>query len=348
MGQMRRVSVLTASILTSGALLLGACSPTAPSESTGPSLPSEPSNAAAGAPQQVGPLDAMLATAGFGPSGESPEDRLEFAVTAFRQQEEQIAACMAEFGFEYIPNVQGSPVLLMPETPPPAGREFAQTYGFGISVASPISEFGHLEFSGDPLADPNIELVASMSDAEATAWRETLYGTNPDGTFIDDYDVETSPACLWQAVRAQGTPTEEFAAIRSEIDTFFNGILNDLRPEFTPLNAEWAACMAEQGFGQFRSPRQAETELIAEWDAIPRTLNQATNIWEIDPTDHLAFTERELSVATANYDCQTQVQFEQRHNEISFELQDEFINQHRNELEAYVAYWDARRASDQP
>jgi len=350
MAQGRRVSVLTASILVVAALLLDACSPTASSESTGPSDAGNAANAgnsAAGGQPQVGPLDAMLTTAGFGPDGESPEDRLEFAVTAFRQQEEQIAACMAELGFEYLPNIQGSPVLLLPDTPPPTGRDFAQTYGFGISVELPISEFGHLVFSGDPAADPNIELVAGMSDAEAAAWREALYGTNPDGSFLGDYDTETSPACLWQVFRNQSASGEEFSAIRAEIDTFFNGILNDLRPEFTPLNAEWSACMAEQGFGQFRSPRQAETDLIAEWDAIPRTLNQATSMWDINPTDQAAFTERELLVATTSYDCQVQVQFHQRHNEISFELQDEFINQHQNELEAYVAYWDARHAAQQ-
>lgn len=341
---MRRGSV---SIWLVGALLaLAACTPTAPGAATsGTTTPGDstavPSQAAP-SPQE-GPLEALLATAGFGPLGASPEENWEFATALHREREEFLAACMAEQGFEYIPNIQGSPVLIFPDTPPPTGRAFYEQYGFGITVDRLISEQGMLSFNSDPLADPNIPIIQAMSEAEQAAYHLAM-----NGPFLGDgeIDLNTATGCFWEAIRATGgSIPSEFDGIRAEINTFFNGVTSGLFPEFSQLNAEWRSCMADNGFTGFSTPATAADLLWEEHQAM-LVHNPATGMWEMEPAQLAAFSEREFLVATTSYDCQVKVSYEQRYNQIFFALQQVFLDQHRNELEAYVAHFAQMRASE--
>jgi hypothetical protein len=63
-----------------------------------------------------------------------------------------------------------------------------------------------------------------------------------------------------------------------------------------------------------------------------------------DIQKQLAFTDREIAMAIADYDCRQSVSYEQRHNEIDFALQQAFVTQHRDELDAWVEYIASLRA----
>ena len=64
----------------------------------------------------------------------------------------------------------------------------------------------------------------------------------------------------------------------------------------------------------------------------------------LDAQQASAFMDREIAAALADYDCRTQVSYQQRHQQIDFAFQQEFVNQHRNELEAWVEHAESLRA----
>jgi len=48
------------------------------------------------------------------------------------------------------------------------------------------------------------------------------------------------------------------------------------------------------------------------------------------------FSAREIALAVADFDCQQSVQLARRQNDVQNELQQQFVNQHHAELEAWA------------
>lgn len=137
------------------------------------------------------PTDAML---------ESPvakaigaDDTGALAATAREQgkkQQQQVAECMREQGFEYIPYDAGSMVDLGSEEFDPYGgldrKAYAAKWGYGIATVydskgemlddapGNLSDSGDAE--GDAAVDPNQKIVEAMSPDEQAAYQKALYG----------------------------------------------------------------------------------------------------------------------------------------------------------------------------
>jgi len=308
-------------------LLATACTAPAPDGSPEPA-----------ADAQFGPLEEWQARIGGLPLGMTAAQRQDQAIADHRFREELIAACMAEQGFEYIPNIDTVPVIIPnPDAIPWGTREWHAEFGYGISVEPPLRD-GHVYFDGTN--NPNHPVMMEMSEAERTAWNEALIGV------WNEYETaESTPGCSGLAFEAMfGTP-DAFADLHRETDIFWNAIITGTHPQIAALDAEWSACMASTGYGQLPTPEAVPQLLQVEYDAIPRT-RTVYGIWVIDdPADLAAFTEREIEMALAAYDCRTEIGYDERHTQVSIALQQEFVAQHRNELEAWEAYEEQRRAS---
>ena len=288
---------------------------------------------------------------------------------AHRFLEEYTAACMAAQGFTYLPNLTNSPTVSVIPGPLPGTREFAEQFGFGWSSNRPIPGMFTTGQSGG--MDPNIELLSTMSAAEQEAWQlalmgdwETLFaealetGILPDGSQL---------GCQGAAQDAWGNPgAEEFSAIQAEIDHFRNSIDNDSR--ISALNLEWAVCLSALGFPGRSNPlilRQEmldEWNLINDWDALnalgaewdwagepdgpPGWERNVDGVWQIIPTGDAvaAYRELEIVLALADVDCREQLNYGQRRTAIEYQLQQEFVDANRNELEAWATFAEAQRA----
>jgi len=280
-----------------------------------------------------------------------------------REREEMISACMSAQGFTYNFNESsfGTIWISDPNDGPQWGsREFAEQYGFGMVNDPWRAQQDENIPQGEPevWVDPNQELLEAMSDAEREAWLEALWGTPQEG---DTWDPALA-GCSGQAQAAlwpEQNVAEQFVSLQNEMDLVWQQMQSD--PRLTTLNAAWATCMANAGYPGFADNNSMWSVLNEEWGVVQgwEINNEIWGNWDWDahpdgpdasmlhqpnPADLAAFQEREIALAIANYDCNQQVDFDATQREINLDLQQQFVDQHRAELEAWAQFEEARRA----
>jgi len=210
--------------------------------------------------------------------------------------------CMAEQGFEYIP--ENEAIISFNDTVdelPYFSDEWVAKYGFGISTQRfPQSMVGDLvgfdgpDFFSNPqeFTDPNEEYVSSLSPGEAEAYYEALYGFSQGSPFDvveeDDFDFEPS-----------GCQSEGFDAAFDDgpigdIDNFFtefSGAMEDLDrrtladPRVVEFNDAVGTCVSEAGLVWVD-----QEELWGRWES---RLN------EIQPQGPMVFESSDEDIETS-------------------------------------------------
>jgi len=370
---MRHRRTKTAALAIATGFLTAAC--TAPTGSTdavvatpAPPVDTKATPAPAPAAPPQGALDEFTARI-FG----TPADQISLAQeqsdAEHRAIEELVAACMAEQGFTYYPSDAFAPTLVEREPPALSEREFAQLYGFGISVLPPVgSGQGFISAVGIPRGvDPNRALRDAMSDAEHAAWTVALWGEEVPRTSQHFIIARPTPGlrrvgevrgCLGEAWD-QWLPVEdlEFAAIEAEVVRFTDSLPVD--PLMLALNREWATCMAGEGFPNLLSPFELRAALRTEWGEIQNSelAMELFEGWDFEadpggPPDvrdveaEGPFREREFALALADVDCRASLDFDSRQIEIGLELQQQFVAANRDELAAWATAAESHRADN--
>ena len=318
-----------------------------------------------------GPMEVFLQRiGGHNPNNsESPAELRTRIERESRQREEYIAACMGALGFTYTPVPQIVTVTVAEDVggPQVGTLEWAQLWGFAMSTdpfgaGANTSSPGAVLISTANDGDPNQALVAVMSEAEREAWNEALFGgiqagdtqagDNQAGDAMDGQNWDPMlHGCLGQATAAQFDPTpNQFTALEDELNQMWVQTQTD--PRMAALNAAWAGCLAAAGFPGFTDEISLWNQLNTEWGIIQG--------WEIDPNAPpnapagqmppapdpaaiAAFQEREISLAVTHYNCRQQVNFDLTAREISHDIQQQFVDQHRAELEAWATYMETQR-----
>jgi len=345
-----------------GALLLAACSPSSPGGATAAPGTGTGSGGSGAYEWIPGPLEEFTMRIWGGVQNETQAEAQARMDAEHRQREEMIVACMAEQGFQYNPDFENSGTIIFHDEqdgPAWGSREFAETYGFGIANDPWRMSEDDLAAPSDPIewVDPNADLMAAMSDAERQAWQDALWG--PPREWVDGESWDPMQAgCSGQAWGDNNN--EQFQAISDELNNFWMTVESDSR--WATINGEWASCMATNGYSGQVSPSETNNAMFAEWSQVQGwdAQNEIFNNWDWtanpdgpplealpqpDPQDVAAFTEREIAMAVVSYDCQQEVNMNQRQNQLQNELQQQFVDQHRAELEAWATHEEARRAS---
>ncbi|MFT4232229.1 MAG: hypothetical protein QM606_05565, partial [Leucobacter sp.] len=105
--------------------------------------------------------------------------------------------------------------------------------------------------------------------------------------------------------------------------------------DIVELDEEWAACMEGLGYSEFGFPLEAHNVLAAEYDRLAGSAEGEEQ--EIDDSALDDFREREIAVATADRDCREQIQYDERTQQIRLALEQEFVDEHREQLDALLA-----------
>ena len=240
-------------------------------------------------------------------------------------QQNLIAACMAEQGFTYLPLE-----ILMPPDPaaqstvPLDTRAYAERYGFGIAAGH-----GHISEESRPL-DPNDELLAEMSAAGRAAWRIALEG---DPQSAEEWANWEMRGCWGKAMLATGSvmqANDEWASFRTELERFMMSIYDD--PQVLALDAEWASCMIDAGQPGLNRPGFFGVNLTLRDEWFNNGLMNA------EPSDPrvLAFADREIAAAVADWDCREALNYEVEFRAIQVALHAQFVETHRAELEGWA------------
>jgi len=173
-----------------------------------------------------------------------------------RTAQDNIAACMAEQGFEYIQYVPNQDQYGF--SGPESEREWVEQYGFGITTKIlENQQFGQEAVEAEMAKDPNYAITEAMSPEEREAYYAALRGVPPDIDFetLTAEEIQAAYASLeptgcentvYAEIFDQGAATafyEQFGPMLKEID---DRVESD--PRIVELKGKWSSCMAESGY----------------------------------------------------------------------------------------------------
>jgi hypothetical protein len=125
--------------------------------------------------------------------------------------------------------------------------------------------------------------------------------------------------------------SEEFKPIVEAINDFYTDLAT--APAMTDLNAAWSSCMAAAGYPGFATQSDAQNSIYDELNAY---YEGQTEYIEDDPAlDEIQ--EREIALALVDLDCRESTDYRQASLRVQFQLEEEFVQEHKAELEAFKA-----------
>ena len=352
---LRRLTIATASGLAA-ALLLGACAGGALSDDDGAASEPEALPNTAGDVFVPGPLDEFQARIfGYAFDEAGAADTHARYVEENNATELRVAECMAAQGFTYYPNLlsvdDGAGVRSLPvaddDGPMWGTLEFAQAFGYAISLDPWGDVVDHPLMPA--VDDPNAEVIEGMSEAELEAWSTALWGEVQTG----DYDPLL--AGCWGQASADNWQVdyESFEQLSDEMNQLYSAIWAD--PRLSDLDAEWSACMAAAGLPGYYSADDARGEISDAWVALQPWSQPGWFDWDweaypdgpdyppLDPVAVADLNAREIALAVADFNCQRSIDFEARRRAIEIDHQQQFVDRHYAELEAWAQLEESRR-----
>lgn len=287
------------------------------------------------------PLTAYLSAAWGGDL--SPEDQQQRFAEQQKKAEELQAACMSAQGFEYIP-VDSSAMMAASDGSEwkPEDREWVSQYGYGM-VDWPGRD--ELNGAGTEVTDPNQEYVLSLSESEQAAYYEALYGAGPtddqlaeDGSY--EWNWETA-GCSGQAQHevsgADPWNADEFSTLIDAINELYSTLATN--PALAAVDAEWSACMADAGQPGFATQPDAAASIS---DDLQAYYEKQTEQVSSDPA-LVELGQREIDLALIDLDCREKTDYRSKQQKATFALEEQFVTDHKAELEAFKAAAEAGR-----
>jgi len=283
-------------------------------------------NSSAEAPQssQAFPLDEYLSFV-LG-SGFTDEENARISEQRIIREEELIAQCMNSAGFDYVPYL-GNQLNFVDFRSHFNDENWVSQYGYGTFHPDAITR---TTLSGQDLhseTDPNRAIFDSLSETEQQAWRTALAGppgNSSIGCRIEAIDkmLEEQPGALFTHPDGEFRPL--FEAWRQMSESIFRDFDGD---------RDWANCMADAGYPGF----------VHQWDALNQIGSEHFDIiWnqqnvDLNPTNSpemAALQHREIEMALADLNCRNIVNYQARLNQRRFEIETQFIADHRVALAA--------------
>ena len=268
-------------------------------------------------PKALGPLEELLAT---GRGLDVASDAVAAYIAETARWENAIAVCMAEQGFDYIPVVPDPSDVTVPTASIDRdSRAFAEQYGYGIATDVPDDGGLSAEFM-----NPNWDALQAMSETEREAFDTALWGVESDTT--TDANGNSSSSFEGGCITEAADPLS--SDVTDEAGEFLKTLPEDAA--FGPLDAEWSACMAQAGFGQ-ASPQAAEASIMDRFAA------EVALGPTFDEEEAAALAKDEVPLAVASWDCKAETDYEARFRVIRDQVQQAWIDEHRAELDEWLA-----------
>jgi hypothetical protein len=249
--------------------------------------------------------------------------------------EEVIAACMRDAGFEYLPvSTEDRMAGGLTEAYSLDPKAFAERYGYGVTT---------LTFGADAntFVDPNQEIRDGLSGEQREAYDRAMWGDVASGDADQEDPTALPSGCQMQATTEvyQGTDDgfSQFDSLFDELGALYSQIGQDSR--LAAAHRLWADCMAGAGYPDLTEPADAEKSVFDRMSGIASSA-EGSDL----PADPLAdLREYELALAPADQACQQEHVAGPR-GEVTTELEERFIEEHREELESYREWLDRARA----
>jgi len=263
----------------------------------------------------------------------------EFYAAQAKEVEELVASCMNDQGFEYIPVDQTQYTSFDWDPNERETEEWVAANGYGVNLTEEQQEEQNAEF--EDFTDPNDDYRASLSESESTAYWEALYGPQPTE---DELNEDGSYEYTWENGGCYGVSQHEVSGDQAYDQDEFKPIFDAMGklyedqskdPRMKELNAKWASCMADAGYDDFKE----------QFDAAQSIYDQQNEFWD-NNTDGSSPTaeqtaewrEVELDTAMADWKCKQETNYTQEALKVQFELEKQFIKDHKAEIDELVAF----------
>jgi hypothetical protein len=265
----------------------------------------------------------------------------EDAAAQQKKVEELVATCMAEEGFDYTPVDQSQYQDMSFDDEDRDTEEWVAEHGYGMNQTPEEQE--EMNAQSEQFVDPNQEYVEALSPSEQEAFYEVLYGPSPSEEEMAAMEEDgSSYEYNWENSGCQGaaqheisgddlTQSDKYKPLMDEINSMWEK--QQKLPAVVKLEDEWAACMADAGWTDFKKKEDAMMEV-----------NEASNAyWENgateEPDDALKaeWREHEIEVALADFKCAEKVDYQDKYLAAQYEFENQFITDHKSELDAMVA-----------
>ena len=258
-----------------------------------------------------------------------------------QETEELVAQCMSEEGFDYIPVDQSQNSVNFNDEERET-LEWVSEFGYGVNLTQEEQE--ELYGSPEEFVDPNQDYVMSLSESEMTEYYAVLYGqqeevVDPDEEYV--YNWEDAGCYGWAQHEIQGDQAyeqEQFTEIFDSMNALYEDTQKD--PRLKELNGEWASCMADAGYDDFK----------LQFDAAQSIYDKQNSYWEENPEGEgpdeaqiKEWRDEEVEVAVADFECKEKTDYTNASLKIQFELEEEFIAENKAELDALVAFAEENR-----
>lgn len=299
-------------------------------------------------PQDVSPFDEFRNILW---SLDMDEDSRRRRFDADRIHEENIIAqCMNELGFEYIPFVDnwilsfGNSDSWHPDDP-----DWVATYGYGWVSSPPGGRGGAwLTLDARNPDSPNQQILAELSDTERSAWISAWSGRGAgferevNGTIFSD--CNNWARAVVAADHEIFANSEEFAPLMEAI----SGMQDDLRWDISDADRTWSTCMFDAGFPGFDRQRDASDTIAQEWAEMMTAISADPDWYKGIPSpanspQMAALHDREVNLASADLSCRTSTNFTSHFDEHVRAIENQFITDYRTDLEALRAAAEQRR-----
>lgn len=274
---------------------------------------------------------------------------------SMRQQVEMenlVAECMVDAGFEYIPqDVSGNTVSYSSEDgEDQSTEEWVAKNGYGMYYDEEPEE-GTDDEPTDEWVDPNADYVDSLSESARTAFYEALNG--PD--VWSDMTEEEMDAYewSWEESGCYGWASNEVYPETGGVDAEFEPLFDAFEemyeaqmsaPELKTLQSEWSSCMADAGYTGYATPDDAQTAVMDQYNALWEDLGEPENpddpnaVWpEPSAEDRKAAKDNDIETALADFRCKQSIDWTEREQKVTFAIEEQFITDHKAELDAYKA-----------
>lgn len=275
----------------------------------------------------VNPLDEYLGIDNM------PEGPSEADVERGRKTEEYVTRCMTEQGFAHTPR---PPEYQSRRTTYsyPEDRNWVATFGYTITTLE--------EWTAQPEgSDPNETMIAGFSEAQRIAFHDA----------VKDCDSQAFDAFQPPAPK-QDFDKSEFQSLSNDIDVVHKRAEQDTR--VAQAAKKWAECMADAQYPGLADPKAAWSDISGQQSYLvainnpPPPQDPAQGTPGYVPFDPQAFVsvlpqakskdelkKLEIGVALADFDCQRSTGYLDTVKRVRIELEQDFVNKHRAELERY-------------
>ncbi len=272
-----------------------------------------------------------------------------------RQVEDATAACMKAAGFDY--------VAVPPESQPkskfdealrlPADK-FAEQYGYGISTID-WSKAGQ----DSDNSNPNTKIRNALSPAAKKAYDKALNGPNAteNGNIVIAPKEGEGPASSGQLdLGCRGKAAEQVYGKRQNKEGFkkYDALFKDLEalqkrieadPPVVDATTAWSDCLADSGHPGFKKTDEPPQKVSQKLDELTgthpntngpggKTVQGPPSFDKVDAAKLADLRKFEIALATADQKCRAKV-YDAPYKKAQYELEKEFVNQHKAELEAF-------------